>query len=71
MTDPIFRAKVRPVLTPAAQRLVSSYDATYGSNSPGCCPEALSSVLLEIAKDDISSFDLHQLAAELRGESFP
>ena len=71
MTDPIFRAKVRPVLTPAAEQLVQAYDNTYGSASPGCCPEALASVLSALAAIDASPRDLLELAAGLRGQAFP
>jgi hypothetical protein len=46
-----FKAKVRPPLTPAAAELVRIYDSTYGSASPGCCPEALAAVLDALAED--------------------
>lgn len=68
MSDPLFRAQVRPTLSPEAAALTEIYDATYGSCSPGCCPEALANVLSHIAESDPSTRDLHRLAAALRGE---
>lgn len=67
MTTP-FRAKIRPTLTPAAAALVAAYEATYGSAGPGCCPEALASVLDHLAAHDAGLRDLRRLAGELRGE---
>jgi hypothetical protein len=76
MTDPTFRAKVRPELHPAAAELVRVYNDTYGSCAPGCCPEALAAVLSDIA-EEIDDKDggpcwqgaiLARYAALLRGE---
>ena len=60
-----FKAKIRPALHPAAQDLVRIYDSTYGSASPGCCPEALAAVLSTVA--GLSAVQLLELAALLRG----
>jgi hypothetical protein len=72
MTDPTFRAKVRPELHPAAKQLVAIYEATPGSTGPGCCPEALAAVLREIACRICEDVDpvksLWDMAALLRGE---
>ena len=71
-----FKAKVRPPLAPDAAKLVATYDGTYGSASPGCCPEALAAVLDEIS-EDLDDQDggpcwagllLYRRAALLRGE---
>ena len=70
MTDPTFRAKIRPVLCPAAQELVDVYEATPGSTGPGCCPEALAAVLDCIYGCDLywNQMEGNRLAAQLRGE---
>jgi hypothetical protein len=70
MTDPTFRAEGRPELHPAAQELVKVYDDTYGSNSPGCCPEALAAVLDHIYVSDKhwNAMEHNRFAALLRGE---
>ena len=65
MTDPTFRAKVRPELHPAAQMLVNIYEATPGSTGPGCCPEALAAVLLKVAA--LECIDLSMWAELLCG----
>jgi hypothetical protein len=57
-----FSKKVRPELGPEAAELVRIYDNTYGSASPGCCPEALAGVLDEIAE---------QLEAQNGGPCWP
>jgi hypothetical protein len=62
-----YSAKVRPELSPPAQRLVDVYDQTYGASSPGCCPEALAAVLEEIASCDGDR--LWFLASQLRGKA--
>jgi hypothetical protein len=71
MTDPTFRAKVRPELHPAAQKLVNIYEATPGSTGPGCCPEALAAVLDHIYRKDAywQQMESGELAALLRGEA--
>lgn len=69
MTAPHFRAAVRPVLPPEAAELVRIYDSTYGSSSPGCCPEALAAVLQHLASTDPSRDDLIHLAFALRGST--
>jgi hypothetical protein len=66
MTDPTFRAKIRPEMHPAAQELVAIYEATPGSTGPGCCPEALAAVLDLLLHDGCP--DLDAMAALLRGE---
>ena len=67
MTDPTFRAKVRPELHPAAQGLVAIYEAVPGALTyPGCMPEALAAVLQTVA--GIDAVALLELAALLRGE---
>jgi hypothetical protein len=77
MTDPTFRAKIRPELHPAAQELVAIYEATPGSTGPGCCPEALAAVLERMAlsidraeheEAGIASHLMKRYAALLRGE---
>ena len=69
MTSLPFRAAVRPALPPEAAELVSIYESTYGSSSPGCCPEALAAVLQHITKTDPSRDDLIHLAYALQGSS--
>jgi hypothetical protein len=67
MTDPTFRAKVRPELHPAAQELVAIYEAVPGALTyPGAMPEALSAVLQTVA--GLDAVALLELAALLRGE---
>jgi hypothetical protein len=74
-----FRATIAPTLTSRAQRLVEEYEATYGSSGPGCCPQALATVLdhLVAAFTDDESFYavpssvLTSLAVELRGAPCP
>lgn len=68
MTDPTFRARVRPELHPGAQELVAIYEATPGSTGPGCCPEALAAVLDQVAMDNPTFKRVCQLADLLRGE---
>lgn len=75
MTDPTFRAKVRPELHPAAQELVAIYEAVPGALTyPGAMPEALAAVLDRIAADAVSAGDkraasnFKRLSALLRGE---
>jgi hypothetical protein len=46
-----FKAKVRPPLAPDAAKLVATYDGTYGSASPGCCPEGIAAVLDALAEE--------------------
>ena len=45
MAEQKWTAAIRPELHPAAQDLVKVYNDTYGSCTPGCCPEALAAVL--------------------------
>ena len=64
-----FKAKVRPELGPYAQSLVDVYNATFGSCSPGCCPEAVAAVLEALAQESgsISRQELLLIANGLRG----
>ena len=67
-----FSKKVRPELSPEAAELVRVYDSTYGSASPGCCPEALAAVLDAIAEEPAAVFArryLTAMALQLRGKS--
>lgn len=57
--------------TPEAEELIRVYESAFGSTAPGCCPNALASVLDRIAESDPSSRDLHRLAAALRGDPTP
>ena len=71
MTDPTFRAAIRPSLHPAAQDLVAVYEAVPGALTyPGCMPEALAAVLDHINKDDNTWLLMHigDLSPFLRGE---
>lgn len=52
MTDPVFTAKIRPVLTQRAANLVGVYESTFGASGPGCCPEA-AAALIEAVADEI------------------
>lgn len=64
----LYRAQIRPTLTPEAAALVAAYEGTYGACSTGCCPEALAAVLDHLAAQDAGLRDLRRLAGELRGE---
>jgi hypothetical protein len=67
MTDPTFRAKVRPELHPAAAKLVAIYEAVPGALTyPGAMPEGIAAVLDQIA--GLGYGDVADLAALLRGE---
>jgi hypothetical protein len=70
MTNPTFKARVRPELHPAAQELVNIYEATPGSTGPGCCPEALAAVLDRVYGSDAYFMQMEsgKLSALLRGE---
>jgi hypothetical protein len=73
-----FKAKVRPVLHPAAAHLVRIYEATPGAITyPGCMPEALAAVIDKISDqfrrvhsdpDADTAAVLAATAAMLRGE---
>ena len=67
MTDPTFRAAIRPSLHPAAQELVAIYEAVPGALTyPWAMPEALAAVLQTVA--GLDAVALLELAALLRGE---
>jgi hypothetical protein len=71
MTDPTFKAAIRPSLHPAAAELVAIYEAVPGALTyPGCCPEALAAVIDHIWAKPGQELDevLFDLAALLRGE---
>jgi hypothetical protein len=67
MSDPVFKAKVAPVLEPQAQRLVDIYNNTYGSCAPGCNPAGLASVLSEVLniRDEIPFASTQALLSSL------
>lgn len=66
-SDGSFKARQRPVVQGFAAELVKAYEDTYGSSGPGCCPEALASVLELLAKNcDTSPAGLRYIAGSLR-----
>jgi hypothetical protein len=74
MADPVFRAKISPVLSADAQRLVDIYDQTPGSAGPYCNPDGLAAVIDAIAADAAgyslsAAVPLARIAEELRGAS--
>jgi hypothetical protein len=67
MTDPTFRATIRPELHPDAAGLVAIYEAVPGALTyPGAMPEGIAAVLDQIA--GLAYGDVADLAALLRGE---
>ena len=43
-----FSATIRPELDPLAKHLIELYNDTFGSTGPGCCPEAVASILDDV-----------------------
>ena len=68
MTDPAFRAKVRPKLHPAAQELVAAYESEPGGKTYPCLPEGIAAVLELLANQLHGPGGLYHKAALLRGE---
>ena len=76
MTDPTFRAKIRPELHPAAQELVDAYESVPGGKTYPCLPEGIAAVLdvIRLTLEDTdggpcwSSRAIGRYAALLRGE---